>query len=100
MNKSGLSSINRCFHENFESLSQYKRRSDFHRCLSKLTFEDVLDAVKRADKINRNNQANSKEFRYCAGYSYYRENPSLSINEVIKKILIECGLILPTNRKR
>ncbi len=27
------------------------------------------------------------------GYRYYRENPSLAIWEIIKQIMVECGLI-------
>ena len=86
-----LGSINRCFQEKFESLSQYKQESEFHRCLSKLSLEDVFAAVERAEKIRKNNEENSKVLK-CSGYSYYCDNPSLTIDEVVKRILVECGV--------
>ena len=53
MEKEYLGSINRCFQEKFESLSQYKQESDFHRCLNKLSQEDVFAAVERAERSEK-----------------------------------------------
>ena len=51
--KKYLGSINRCFQEKFESLSQYKQESDFHRCLNQLSLEDVFAAVERAERSEK-----------------------------------------------
>ena len=39
------------------------------------------------------NAADQKTLVKYKGYSYYRDNPALSIHETVKKIMIECGLI-------
>lgn len=41
-------------------------------------------------KRNKNNGYKKQQYK---GYSYYRENPSLKIHEVIEKILKDCSLI-------
>ena len=89
-----LTPINQAFGEKFEDLAHYKREDDFKRCLSKLTLKDVKDAIKRADTITALNESDDQEklTRY-KGYSYYRDNPSLSIHEAVRKILSECGLL-------
>lgn len=90
--KKYLDPIQRCFNEKFEDLDHYKNQDTFKRCLSKLSINDVITAIKRAEKISKYNKENNK-LKTFSGYSYYYENPSLSINEVVKKILIECGII-------
>lgn len=90
--KQYLGPIQRCFNEKFEDLDHYKNQDTFKRCLSKLSINDVITAIKRAEKISKHNKENNK-LKTFSGYSYYYENPSLSINEVVKKILIECGII-------
>lgn len=89
-----LTPINQAFGEKFEDLAHYKREDDFKRCLSKLTLKDVKDAIKRADTITALNASDDQKklIRY-KGYSYYRDNPSLSIHEAVRKILSECGLL-------
>lgn len=90
--KQYLIPIQQCFNEKFEDLGHYKNESAFKRCLSKLTIDDVKLAVKRADKIAKYNIENKKLIK-LSGYSYFNENPALSINEVVKRILTECGII-------
>ncbi len=41
--------------------------------------------------MNQNKRNGYPEHQYC-GYHYYSVNPSLSIGEIIKKILIECNV--------
>ena len=90
--KQYLIPIQQCFNEKFEDWGHYKNESAFKRCLSKLTIDDVKLAVKRADKIAKYNIENKKLIK-LSGYSYFNENPALSINEVVKRILTECGII-------
>ena len=88
-----LTPINRAYSENFENLDQYKHEDNFKRVLSKLTLDDVREAILRAKSIMQNNQTSGLVFQQYKGYRYYEENPSLSIWEAIEKILIDCILI-------
>ena len=87
-----LSMINTCFSANFESLREYKKERNFDYCLSKISLEDVKNAIDRAERIMKNNLDAGRKLTKVAGFSYYRENPSLNINMAVKIILAECGL--------
>lgn len=58
-----------------------------------LHLNDVKDAIKRADILTEQNVKNNKKMVKHSGYAYYRDNPSLSIHEVVKRILVECGVM-------
>ena len=88
-----LEPINRAYGENFENLHQYKHEDNFKRVLRKLCFQNVKDAIHRARLITERNQECGYSLLNYKGYSYYRENPSLSIWESIEKILSDCGLL-------
>ena len=85
--------LNHAYAEQFENLDQYKHEANFRRVLNTLTLYDVTLAIRRARSIMRTNDENGYVLRQYKGYRYYTENPSLSIWEIIEKILIECGLI-------
>ena len=87
-----LHPINQAFDENFEDLDHYKHEKEFKRCLSKLTIEDVKEAIRRGDIITANNSENENVSIQYKGYAYYRDNPALSIHEVVKNIMKECGV--------
>ncbi len=91
--KQYLVPIQQCFDEKFEDLDHYKHESTFKRCLEKLTLDDVKKAIKRADKLSQQNITDKKRITRHSGYFYYRDNLALSINEVVKKILFECGVL-------
>lgn len=88
-----LDRINRAYGENFESLSRYKEEDNFKRLLSKLTLEDVRTAIRRAKAIQSQNELNGHVLQKYAGFTYYCENPSLSVWEKIEKIMKDCRLI-------
>ena len=85
--------INQIFGENFEDLDHYKAHDAFHRCLAKLMLDDVKAAIRRAETITRNNERDGKTLLQHKGYKYYRDNPALSINEAVKQMLAECGVL-------
>jgi hypothetical protein len=85
--------INRAYEERFENMDQYKHEDNFKRLLRKLTLENVKDAISRAETIMRRCRENGYTPVEYKGFSYYRENPSLSIGEHIKVILSDCGLL-------
>lgn len=85
--------INKAYSENFKEMSEYKEESNFKRCLSKMSLQDVINAVGRAEYIEKRNQDNMYILHQYKGYTYYKENPSLSAWEAIEKILKDCKLI-------
>lgn len=89
-----LEHINKAFGESFDNLDQYKREVEFKRCLGKLSLDDVLEAIIRADGICARNKKDGKLPLLYKGYSYYQDNPSLSIHDVIRMILKDCGIII------
>ena len=88
-----LNSINRSFNERFENLEQYKTEDNYRRCLSKLGLADVKNAIGRAERIMtaKEQDKSMKKVSYKT-FSYYRDNPALSVHEAIKMILVECGV--------
>ena len=88
-----LQRINRAFGENFESLTKYKSEPNFKRCLSKLTLQNVRDAISRSKNImNAKKENDDRKISHC-GFKYYQENPSLTIWESIEEILKVCNLM-------
>lgn len=88
-----LSKIREAYQENFENLDQYKQEKNFKCILSKLTLDNVRDAIKRAECIMQRNKENGfvlQKYEKYKKYEYYNENPSLSVWECIKNILDEC----------
>ncbi|MCG8483891.1 MAG: RloB family protein [Clostridia bacterium] len=88
-----IMSINRAYDENFEDMDDYKHERIFKRILNKLSLDDVIAAINRSKVIMQRNKDNGYVLQQYKGYKYYKENPSLSIWEVIEKILQECNLI-------
>lgn len=88
-----LSHINRAFQESFENLDQYKHETNFKRCLSKLTLNEVCEAITRAKQIMSTKTLDSETPVEYRGFTYYKENPALTIWESIEKILKECGIL-------
>lgn len=88
-----LAHLNRAYDEQFNSLNEYKEENNFKRLLSKLTLEDIRQAVDRAIKITNKNEENRHVLQQYKGYTYYRENPSLSVWTSVKTILKTCELI-------
>ena len=88
-----LAPINQVFGENFEDLDHYKAHDAFQRCLARLTLDDVRKAIRRAETITRINERDGKTILQYKGYKYYQDNPALSINEAVKRVLAECGVL-------
>ena len=88
-----LDPLNRAYGEHFENLDQYKHENNFKRLLSTLTLDDVRSAVERAKAIMQTNQGNGYVLQQYKGYKYYNENPSLSVWEIVEKILSDCQLM-------
>lgn len=88
-----LTHINRAFDEHFDSMKEYKEEANFKRCLGKLTFQEVHNALSKAKAIMQRNERDGYRPSQFKGYSYYRNNPSLDLWQPIEQILSDCGLL-------
>lgn len=86
-----LKSINQIFGTKFEALREYKTERNFSQILSKITLDDVKAAIARAEKITKQRMSEGNPIRTC-GYEWFDKNPALSVHNVVKKILSECGV--------
>lgn len=85
--------LNKAYDEKFENLDQYKHKDNFKRILKKLSLEQVGDAVRRSKALMQRNTEMGFVLQQYKGYEYYKENPSLSLWEIIEKILNDCELL-------
>lgn len=90
--KQYLFDLNKAYNEKFEDLKEYKRENDFKRILKKLTINDVIFAVRRSEIIMKRNKESGYKPQKYKGYSFYEENPSLSVWEIVNTILEECEI--------
>lgn len=91
--KKYIPDLNNAYGEKFKDLQEYKNEDNFKkRILQNLTIEDVISAVKRSQAIMKVNEEICK-LKNHEGYEYYKENPSLTVWEIIDKILRECGIM-------
>ncbi len=90
--KNYLDPIQRAFGERFEDLDHFKREDTFKDCLKKISLDDVKSAIRRAEIIMDLNKKDGKTLVKYKGYSYYRDNPALTLHETIKEILQKCGV--------
>jgi hypothetical protein len=88
-----LKPINKAYSEEFDSLDQFKEEDNFKRILGKLSIEDVKQAIDRSKTIMHTNNTNGYVLYEYKGYKYYKENPSLSVFEIVEKVMIDCGLL-------
>lgn len=88
-----LMPLNRAYGESFENLDQYKHENNFKRILSKLTLDNVRQAIHRSKIIMRKNEEMGYRLQEYKGYRYYKENPSLFLWEQIERILMDCKVL-------
>lgn len=93
--KQYVNGINKAYKENFQFIDDYKEEKNFKKkILQKIKIEDVITAVNNGNEIRKvNNQNFKNNYRKYGKFEYYTENPDLTINECIEKILKECGAI-------
>ena len=88
-----LTEINQAFGENYKNLAEFKNGKNLSRFFEKLSIQDVIEAVKRAEDITKFNETNGYQLLTHKKSNYYRENPSLSLGAVFREILHSCGLM-------
>lgn len=87
-----LGEINDVFNTKYKSLDDYKKEENFKRCLQTLSLRDVRTAVDRANKIMETLKRNGGQPVTYKGYEYYMENPSTSVWQSIRQILVDCKI--------
>ena len=88
-----LKPINDLYGEHFESLDEYKHEANFKRVLGKLTVDDAVTAVGRAETLaKRAEEHGLRKAQHC-GYSYYLDNPATDLWIPVKHMLEEGGII-------
>ena len=86
-----LKYINHYFHKSYTSLNQFKTESEFQGILDKyITFDSVCMAVKRADAIVRQNEISGNKCEYYGKFRFFKDNPDLTVHEIIKIIFNQC----------
>lgn len=92
--KQYVDGINRAYGTNFQFIDDYKEENNFKKILSTISLKDVIRAVKNGNEIRMQNEQNSKQnCRVYGKFTYYTENPDMTINECVEQILKECGAI-------
>ena len=88
-----LAPINRHFHRCYSSLAQFKSEDEFQGILDEyVTLDSVRLAVKRAEAITAQNKADKKKSEKYKKFCFYRDNPDVSVHEIIKIIFDVCGV--------
>lgn len=75
----------------------YKSEDVFKKILSGLTIENVIQAIKRAEALEKDNQK-TETLKRIGKYEYYDNSPSLSVHKVVKDILKDVGLLKKSNK--
>lgn len=94
-----LQHINSAYKTDFESMDKYKKEENFRKqILSKISLDDVINAINFAKEIKEYNELSSKQSKENYGFKYYLDNPDLNIHKCIEEILISCGILKGDNK--
>lgn len=74
-----------------ESFDDYKSERVFKQLLKQITLEDIRKAIKRAEELENINEREG--ILRTKGFSYYDNNPSMSVHNVVKQILLDSELL-------
>lgn len=88
-----LKELNSAFHEHFTSMKEFKKEKNLTKIFEKLTLEDVRRAIKLSEKLMKQKKECQALLEKYKKFSFYKENPSLSLGgifaEIFKKINLE-----------
>ncbi len=89
--KAYLAPINKWFHRNYADLDEFKREAEFQDILDKfVTLDSVKQAIRRAEKIVKQNAEDGKKKENYKGIVFYQDNPDVSVHEVVRLIFEVC----------
>ena len=90
-----LAPINRRFHRNYKDIDEFKNHNEFQKILNEfVTLDSISLAINRAEKIVAGNSSSRKIRETYKGFSYYRDNPDLSVHKIVRMILDICQVKL------
>ena len=88
-----LRPINQYFHRSYRSLNEFKNAAEFQRILDEfITLDAVLEAVKRAERIVNQNEQQHKVKQTYRKFSFFRDNPDVTVHKVVQMMLDACGV--------
>ena len=91
--KKYLTHINKWFNRDFTDLDEFKKAHTFQDILDEyVSLDSVKQAINRAEIIVNNNCEEHKKRETYNKFSFYRDNPDLTIHEVVKLIFEVCGV--------
>ena len=86
--------LNEVYGTNFTRLKDNKHKEPFEKLLDKIDLSDVKRAVKTAEGIRTTQMTNGYSMVEYKGFSYFRENPDITVNECVKRIFEDCKIDL------
>lgn len=93
--KKYLTDINRWFHRKFSDLDEFKNAEAFQAILDEfVTLDSIKKAIERAEIIVNDNRDEHKVKETYNGFTFYRDNPDISIHEIVKMIFEVCEVKL------
>ncbi|MBR1710060.1 MAG: RloB domain-containing protein [Clostridia bacterium] len=85
--------VNRWFHRNFANLDEFKQHDNFQAILDEyVTLDSIQLAIQRAENIVKKNEEDRKTRETYHGFTFYRDNPDISVHEVVQLILEVCDI--------
>lgn len=90
--KKYILSLNNAYNTKFKSIKDYKKEVNFKRILEKINMDDVKQAIANAKESKKQRKNNGDKKSEYMGFNYYRDNPDLTIDECVEKILNEAGI--------
>ena len=89
--KAYLAPINRWFHRDFADLDEFKREAAFQEILDEfVTLDSIKQAIRRAEEILEQNGKDGKASENYRGFTFYHDNPDVSVHEVVRLIFEVC----------
>lgn len=86
-----LAPINRWFHRNYADIDEFKSYDEFQKILEEfVTLDSIIQAIDRAKKIVGNNGEDRKVKETYKGFTFYRDNPDVSVHDVVQMIFNVC----------
>ena len=85
--------INRWFHRNYTDINEFKSHDEFQKNLDEfVTLDSIIQAISRAKRIVDNNRKERKIEETYKGFSFYRDNPDVSVHKVVQMIFDVCEI--------
>ena len=86
-----LAPVNRWFNRSFKSIAEFKSHDEFQKILDEfVTLDSVKLAIERAQKLVQNNKDEKKVREMHNGFTFFRDNPDISVHEVVQLIFEVC----------